>query len=140
MRTVLVVLALLIAVPCLAQTPIVGRLDRAIKAEGIPIDGVSAPTTKRPTWRVDFKPSATPAQRDRAMQIVASFNPNDPAYEQADLTTQVTAALDDERLSSAIVWTILKQMFPADTDAQTKTKFATARTRIISAFRAQPWK
>ena len=61
------------------------------------------------------------------------------AYDQADLDRQVTTALDTARLTSAVVWTILKQMYPTDTDAQTRTKFGVARTRIIDAFKLRPW-
>lgn len=56
-----------------------------------------------------------------------------------ELDRAVAISLDQERLSSAIVWTILKQMYPADTDAQTKTKYGVARQRIIDAYKLRPW-
>jgi hypothetical protein len=56
------------------------------------------------------------------------------------LDAQVRAELDEGRIASAIVWVILKQLYPADTDADTKTKFAIARTRIIGAYLNRPWK
>ena len=122
-----------------AQTPatkIAERLDRALRAAGVAIVGVSigSPTDKA-TWTVQPRTLQSAAQ-----PTIDAFDPNDAAHEQADLDRQVRAALDNERLSSAMIWTILKQMYPTDTDAQTKTKFGVARTRIIASYKAQPWK
>ena len=112
------------------------RLSRALVAAGVQIVGVSiGDLANKATWKVQ------PANLQGAAQpTIDAFDPNDPAHEQADLDSQVKAALDNERLSAAIVWTILKQMYPADTDAQTKTKFGVARTRIIASYKATPWK
>ena len=44
------------------------------------------------------------------------------------------------RMMTAMLWAILKQMYPVDTDAQTRTKCSGALTRIIDAYKAQPWK
>ena len=79
-----------------------------------------------------------PRPSDAAIaQAVTEFA---PVAEAVALDVTVTHALDTDRLTSAVVWTILKQMFPSDTDAQTKTKYSVARSRIVSAFTAQPWK
>lgn len=110
------------------------RLSRALKAAGLTVT-VRYVGTDKSTWLVD-----PPDQQALAQPIIDAFDPNDPQYEQAELDEQVKAELNDRRLSSAIVWTILKQMYPADTDAQTKTKFGVARTRIIASYKAQPWK
>ena len=75
-----------------------------------------------------------------AQPVINAFDPTDPALDQADLTAAVTRALDTERLISAVVWTVLKQMTPTDTDAQTRTKYGVVRTRIIDAFKSQVWK
>ena len=129
-------LALLVSAPLYAQTNVAERLDRAIKAAGVAIAGVSiGDPANKATWTVQ------PANLQAAAQpTIDAFDVNDPAHETAELTDRVTASLDRERLTSAVVWTILKQMFPADTDAQTKTKYGVARTRIIDAYRVQPWK
>ena len=114
---------------------IAAQLDQAIKAAGVPIVGVSLGRLEdKPTWRVH-----PPELQAQAQPIIDAFDPDDPAHEQAELEAQATDALDRERLTSAVVWTILKQMYPGDTDVQTRTKFATARSRIITAFQARPW-
>lgn len=109
------------------------RLEKALRAAGVPVVGVSP----RPEGGYRVFPEELQAA---AQPIIDAFNPNDPAHAAAELDAQVKAALDNERLTSAVVWTILKQMYPADTDVQLKTKFGVARTRIISAYQAQPWK
>lgn len=111
------------------------HVTAAIRAAGVPILGISIGTDNdRTSWRVN------PATLQAAAQpTIDAFNPSDPALDLADLDAAVKATLDDERLISAVVWTILKQMFPADTDAQTKTKYGVARTRIIDAYKNRPW-
>jgi hypothetical protein len=58
----------------------------------------------------------------------------------SDAIARNVADVDSQRILGAFLWALLKQMYPADTDAQTKTKFGVARTRIISVFKGQPWK
>lgn len=112
------------------------RVHRAITNAGISIVSVViGETANKATWLV--QPTSLQAA---AQPTIDAFNPDDPAYAAADLDAEVKRSVDSERLTSAVVWTILKQMFPADTDAQTKTKYGVARTRIIDAYRVQPWK
>ena len=117
------------------QTDLPRRVHNAIAAVPCAIVGVSiGDQANKATWRV------SPASLQACAQpTIDAFDPNDPAHVTADLDAQVKTALDSERLSSAIVWTILKQMYPTDTDAQTRTKFGVARTRIIQAFKDRPW-
>lgn len=124
-----------VAVP-IAQDTTARRVTQAILAAGVPIMSVSiGDVGSKATWMVQ------PASLQSAAQpTIDAFNPNDPSHQTAELDTQVTAALDNERLTAAVVWTILKQMYPADTDAQTRTRFGVARTRIIDAYRLTPWK
>ena len=112
------------------------RLKAAIQAAGVAITDVSIGDLRnRATWTVE------PASLQAAAQAtINAFDPTDPALDVADQDAAVKAALDAERLSSAIVWTILKQLYPGDTDAQTKTKYGVARQRIIDGYKAQPWK
>jgi len=114
---------------------IAARLDRALHAAGVLVTGVSiGDDANKATWTVQ-----PPNLQGAAQPTIDAFDPDDPAHEQAELDALVTAALDTERLTSAVVWVILKQMYPSDTDAQTKTKFGIARTRIIDAYTARPW-
>lgn len=111
------------------------RLDQALRAAGVPIAGVSIGRRDDiTTWRVQ-----PPHLQAQAQPVIDAFDPDDPAYRRAELAAQATDALDRERLTSAVIWTMLKQMFPTDTDAQTRTKFAAARTRIIAAIQDRPW-
>lgn len=81
-----------------------------------------------------------PMAQPSAGEIAQAVTDYAPLQSDLQLDQQVKTSLDAERLSSAIVWVILKQMYPADTDAQTKTKYGVARTRIIDAYKLQPWK
>lgn len=114
---------------------VAAALERAIKAAGVPIAGVSiGDAANKATWAV-----RPPNLQAAAQPTIEAFNVVDLSHAAAELTVQVRGAMDEQRLSSALVWTILKQMYPADTDGQTKTKYGVARQRIIDAFQAQPW-
>lgn len=115
------------------QTAAIRRLYLVLVQAGIPITGVS------PLDGGGYRVSP-PSLQATAQPLIDAFNPDDPAHVLAEADADAKRAVDAERLSSAIVWTILKQMYPADTDAQTKTKYGIARTRIIDAYKAQPWK
>ncbi len=111
---------------------IAARLDQALKAAGVPITGVSIGDNQdNATWTVS--PSSLQAQ---AQATIDAFNPNDPALALAELDAAVKSAVDDERLTSAIVWTIIDTYSAPATIA----KYNTARTKIIAAYKAQPWK
>ncbi len=108
------------------------RLQRTIVAAGVPVVSVAVvDAANKATWTV--QPSAL---QSAAQATIDAFDPNDPALDTADLDTAVKAALDSERLYSAIVWTIIDTYSaPA-----TKAKYDSARTKIIAAYKAQPWK
>jgi hypothetical protein len=51
-------------------------IDRALRAAGVPIDGISLRRIDdKSTWRVDFKSNATQAQRDQVTAIIEAFDP-----------------------------------------------------------------
>lgn len=108
------------------------RLDRALKAAGVAVVSVSIGVeTDRRSWTVQ------PASLQGAAQaLIDSFNPDDPAVEQADLDTAIKVELDQGRLISAVVWSVI-DTFAAPANA---TKYAAARTKIIANYKAQPWK
>ena len=110
---------------------IAGRLKKALVAAGVAVADVSiGDATNRATWRV------YPANLQGAAQLmIDAFNPDDPAYEQAELDAAVTHALDDERLSAAIVWAVIDTYSAPATPA----KFQAARTKIVSAYKSRPW-
>src|SRR3990167_2653402 len=114
------------------MTTLAARLDDAIKVAGVAIVSVSiGDPANKATWMVQ------PASLQTAAQpIIDAFDPNDPAHDSAELTTEITGLLDNARLSSAIVWAILDTYSAPATVA----KYTTARTKIIAAFKAQQWK
>ena len=143
MRYISIVLGIVLStgISLYAQDPLAARLDRAIRAAGAAarpswtIQGVSiGDPANKATWKV-----RPPTRQQAAQPTIDAFDPADPAHARAELDAQAVSALDAERLTSAVIWTILKQMFPSDTDAQTKTKYGAVRTRIIGAYTARPW-
>jgi hypothetical protein len=109
------------------------RLDQAVRAVvGTALIGVSIGNiSNKSTWKV------LPASLQAAAQpTIDAFDPAAPAVVTAELDAQVQAALDNERIYSAIVWAVIDTYSaPA-----TKPKFAAARAKITAAFTAQPWK
>lgn len=108
------------------------RLTNALVSAGVPITGVSIGDDTNPkTWLVH--PHALQAT---AQPIIDSFNPNDPVIETQELDVAVKAALDTERLISAVVWTVIDTYSAPATVA----KYQAARTKIIAAYKSTPWK
>ena len=58
------------------------------------------------------------------------------AFDVSKLESTVVGNLDNERIFSAIVWTVI-DTYSAPATSQ---KFAAARTKIIAAYKTQPWK
>lgn len=55
---------------------IAGDIDKALRAAGVPIVGVSVGrATDKATWRVDFAADATSAQRAAAQAVLDAFDP-----------------------------------------------------------------
>lgn len=116
-----------------AQTNLAGRLDRAIKAVPCAIAGVSiGDQADKTTWKV--QPTSLQAC---AQPTIDAFDPNHPAHEAAELDAAVKGALDNDRLVSAILWAIGDTVSVPPT---TKTAYRTLRTKVIEAYRTQPWK
>lgn len=73
----------------------VQRLDAAIQAAGIPIDGVSG--SNAGNVRIDFKATATAPQKTAAAAIVSSFDFSqaaDDTYIASQAKTAASASLD----------------------------------------------
>lgn len=114
-----------LASPSAQSSAPVSRLDLAIRGAGVAIDGVWWNGTAWKVWPVGLQAAAQPT--------IDAFNQNDLA---AELNKIVTGSLDNERLYSAIVWTIIDTYSPPATMA----KYNVARTKIINAYASQPWK
>lgn len=110
-----------------------GRLARAVRAAGVPIDDVSiVDVNTRASWKVN------PASLQAAAQsTIDAFNQNDPALLDADLDAEVKQAIDNERLISAVVWTILDTY--AEFKPATIPKYNAARTKVIAVYKSRPW-
>ena len=107
------------------------RVHTALEAAGVVVTGVSVgDESDKATWKVQ-----PPSLQSAAQPTIDAFDPNDPAHEQAELDADVKAALDTERLASAMVWAIIDTYSaPA-----TPTKYRAARQKIIEAYRTRPW-
>ena len=118
------------------MTNLAGRLDRALRAAGHSIIGVSiGDPADKTTWVPFFGVGTPQAQKDAARAFVSAFDPDDPALDLAELDAQIKAVLDNERLISAVVWTIIDTLAPP----ATVTKYNAARTKIIAAYKSRPW-
>ena len=58
------------------------------------------------------------------------------AYDAYVLENEIARTLDDERLISAVVWTVIETLNPP----ATRAKYLAARTKIVTAYTTQPWK
>lgn len=107
----------------MSDTNLNARLDRAVRAAVPGIVGVSiGDEGNKATWTV--QPSSL---QSAAQATIDAFDVNAVAVVNAELDIAVKAAIDNERLYSAIVWTILDTYSaPA-----TKAKYDTARQKII---------
>jgi hypothetical protein len=96
---------------------------------------VEVPGDVVPDPRLERYDAARPSKRRAATALEIA------AFDDASLTAEVLIIVDQQRLISAVVWVILRQMFPSDTVTQTRTKYTNAaRPQIIDAYRTQPWK
>lgn len=107
-------------------------LRAAIRAAGVPIDEVSiGENNNKATWRV-YPPSLQAA----AQPTIDGFDYNAQAVQDAGLEQEAAIALDDERLISSVVWVMIDQFAAPATVA----KYQNARTKILSAYKARPWR
>jgi hypothetical protein len=79
---------------------IANLLDQALRAQGIPIIGVSVGAEgDRATWTVQFDPSATPAHKALAATVLQSVSVDTVA--QADGDAQAT--IDSRAIKAAVL-------------------------------------
>jgi len=86
------------------------RLERAIKAAGIAITGVSiGDHANKATWRV-----APVSQQAAAQAVIDAFNPDDPAHVSAERDADAQRRADDvlARALARVVWDELQKMQP----------------------------
>lgn len=102
------------------------QLDAAIRAVA-PIIGVSIGRIKdKSTWRIDFAPEATQAQRTQAANIVAAFDVAAAEATEAAEAAALEALEADNRLdasahaqaTSATINTFINNLFPLATVGQ----------------------
>ena len=110
---------------------IAAALDRILRQAGLAIVGVSiGDVADKRTWRVQ------PISLQSAAQPhIDAFDAKDPALETNELDAEVRFALDRQRLISAVVWAVIDTYSPP----ASRAKYAAARTKIIDAYKAQPW-
>lgn len=101
-------------------------VSEALKAAGVPFVSVSiGRKDDKATWRVDFAPTATDADKAQAASVIAAFVPPDPADEEAKFAA-------DTRILRAIV----VELHAAIPDHAGKPTLAQLRNRIISRYKA----
>jgi len=108
-----------------------------LRRADIPITGVSCPTEDVGTWSVEFLDDATDGQQATAATLIAEFDADveREATEAEQHLAIVTKALDEDRLVSAVVWTLIDHY---DTPV-TADKYTTLRAEIIEAYQTPPW-
>src|SRR6266496_6470347 len=89
-------------------------LDGALKAEQIPIDGVSiGDPADRSTWTAQYRKDVTDEQRKQGDAILAALDPTDAATMTAIKGDVAAARLHDELLSAIVQG--LHEAIPAPT-------------------------
>lgn len=83
-------------------------------------------------------PRLTRADGTSPTKTRAATAPEMAAYDAAVLDTEVIKAVDQERLISAVVWTILDTY--AEFKPATIPKYQNARSKIVTVYKSQPWK
>ena len=108
------------------------RLHRVLTGAGLAVVTVSLGDEQdKRTWTV--LPASLQAS---AQPLIDAFDPDDPSHLAAELDAEVLTALDAQRLISAVVWAVIDTYSaPA-----TRAKYLGARTKIVNAFKAEPWK
>jgi len=113
------------------MTTIGARLETALKAAGHQIIGVSiGDYANKATWKVN-----PPSLQAACQALIDAFDPDATAVIDLELDAEVKALMDNERLFSAIVWTIIDTYSPP----ATIPKYTTARTKVIAAYKTRPW-
>jgi hypothetical protein len=78
-------------------------VDRALKAQKIPIDGVSiGDPADRTTWTVQYRPDATDEQRKAGDALLATLDPQDAATVAAVKGDVASARLNDDLLMAIV--------------------------------------
>lgn len=73
---------------------VTAALDKALRAAGVPIDGVRVGRANdKTTWLVWFTPTATPAHKAAAQAVVDAFDPVAEAAKPKPLTPEQRLAL-----------------------------------------------
>jgi hypothetical protein len=116
-------------------------VDAAVRAAGIPIDGVSIGVDgDRTTWAVAFQPAATAAQRSTAATILATLVVDDAAQRAVDRRVAQLGVDNLSLFEKAILLTLVDQInlvraalpipLPALTPAQVLTAIKTKASTL----------
>jgi hypothetical protein len=105
-------------------------LLRALERAGIPVLAVSIGNdVDRTTWRVDFKPEATSAQRDAAAAICASYDFSaDSTYQDEGAAKAFDSMKAIKAVAISALWGRLGRQ-PTGAEIQSE------RTRILNIYR-----
>lgn len=114
----------------MSTTDLAARLDYLVRSLGIPIDGVSiGSVTDRATWKCQYRPEATTAQRTQGDALCATADLDDPTIVNAFEDARFGAEQDrDDPLLLALLkhWPELQ----AESTANGKLDLTVWRRRI----------
>ena len=107
------------------------RLDRALRAAGIPIVGVSIGTeADRRTWVVTYDKTVTAQDRAAGDALVASFDPTSPVAVAADKAAAAATAITPTLRAFFLFW--FRQTNGRDPSQKEKDE---ATAALIQAFK-----
>lgn len=105
------------------------RLDKALRAAGVPIVGVSVGNDADPgTWSIQFNAPATQEQRDQGAAILAAY-----VSPSASVLEDETAQRDTNRKELQAVALGLWECIPAPTMTKAQLK-----NRIVAIYKTLP--
>lgn len=118
----------------MSLSPLAERLDRTLRAAGIPIDGVAVgDEASRVTWVPRYLANATDQQRATGDALIAAFDPAAQAVIDAETSDRAaTALLQKDLLATLALLTSL-------TDANWNTKTPAQKVAAVRAT-ANTWK
>jgi hypothetical protein len=108
-------------------------LDMTLRAQGIPIVGVSIGSPSvRSTWTIQYDPAATTQQRADGETTRLAFDPVAPSVVAAVLDAEALASVDVKMIKAAVVCSLWGRLGRQPTAPE----IAAERTRFINIYKA----
>lgn len=112
---------------------VAGLLDQTLRAQGIPIVGVSIGSpTDRTTWAIQYDPVATDAQKAAGETLRQTFDPLAPSVVAAQLDAEATNNIDDKKIKAAVITGLWRRLGRQPTGPE----IASERTLYMQIYKA----